>query len=197
MSLFSMGPVLSQMLPPDSFSLHIPPKKGAPFGGTVELVQESGSERVVTQWEISRDGNGRIRMDWDATPPQLQGLGLSVKVAMILDHVAGKRVVLNRHSKTATRSTLEPPPEWNPIFEGRWRSERRELQGLLCVGGRVPTPSGGTEETWASEELGIVVAWKAREMGSSRSFRFLELVKGEVDPALFQIPADYAIVEER
>jgi hypothetical protein len=55
-----------------------------------------------------------------------------------------------------------------------------------------------TTETWCSEELGVMLMRVTQAGGSAQTKteqRLTKIALGEPDPALFQIPPDYRIVE--
>jgi len=60
------------------------------------------------------------------------------------------------------------------------------------------TAATSTSETWCSEELGVMLLQVNETAGPAQTKREMKLTKialGEPDPALFQIPPDYRIVE--
>jgi len=60
------------------------------------------------------------------------------------------------------------------------------------------TAATSTSETWCSEELGVMLLQLNETAGPAQTKREVKLTKialGEPDPALFQIPPDYRIVE--
>ena len=60
------------------------------------------------------------------------------------------------------------------------------------------TAGTSTRETWCSEELGVMLLQVTQVTAPTRTkteIKFTKIVPGEPDPALFQIPPDYRIVE--
>jgi hypothetical protein len=83
----------------------------------------------------------------------------------------------------------------------------RQIEGVLAEGHRntttIPAGAIGNEqpitivsEEWTSPDLGVLVMTDHKDprMGES-SYRLLNIVRGEPDGSLFQVPADYTIKE--
>ena len=71
----------------------------------------------------------------------------------------------------------------------------RPLHALLNGEGAAMT---STSETWCSEELGVMLLQVMQATGPAQTkteMKLTKIVPGEPDPALFQIPPDYRIVE--
>lgn len=85
----------------------------------------------------------------------------------------------------------------------------QDIEGFDAQGVRTTRPSHAllngegtapsfTTETWCSEELGVMLLQLTLPTGSSQTrteHKLIKIVPGEPDPALFQIPPDYRIVE--
>ena len=85
--------------------------------------------------------------------------------------------------------------------------ERKTLEGIVVEGRKntstIPAGQIGNEqaititsEEWRSPDLGVLVMTHHTDprMGES-SYRLTNIVRGEPDPALFQVPAGYTIRE--
>jgi len=71
----------------------------------------------------------------------------------------------------------------------------RPIHALLNGGGTAET---STTETWCSEELGVMLLQVTQAPGpvaTKREMKLTKIVPGEPDPALFQMPPDYRVVE--
>jgi hypothetical protein len=104
-----------------------------------------------------------------------------------------------------------PPPPPLPRGQGDTRNvgplERKTLEGVLVEGRKntstIPAGQIGNEqpititsEEWRSPELNVLVMTHHTDprMGES-SYRLTNVVRGEPDPSLFQVPAGYTIKE--
>jgi len=83
----------------------------------------------------------------------------------------------------------------------------QQIEGVMADGHRTTTtiaagavgndqPITIVSEEWKSPDLGVLVrtSYKDPRSGES-SYRLVNIVRGEPDPSLFQLPADYAIKE--
>ena len=80
-------------------------------------------------------------------------------------------------------------------FDAQGVRTTRPLHALLNGEGTAGT---STNETWCSEELGVMFLHITEPSGPAQTKmeqKLTKIVPGEPDPALFQIPPDYRIVE--
>lgn len=98
-------------------------------------------------------------------------------------------------------------PEWSDPVVADWLGTK-VMEGLTVEGERITrtTPAGavGNDKprvtvsyTWYSPELNVVVYNKRSDpWNGERIVRLTNITRGEPDRALFQVPADYTIVED-
>lgn len=109
------------------------------------------------------------------------------------------------------RTTAPPPPPPPPPGEGDIRNagplERKTMEGIVVEGRKntstIPAGQIGNEqpititsEEWRSPDLNVLVMTHHTDprMGES-SYRLTNIVRGEPDPSLFQVPVGYTIKE--
>ena len=194
--------------------------KGAPYSAEEQYEQvvtaSSGTQTVtVTKGRmLYRDSEGRVRTEREMTP------GGKLKVVEILDPVGQYRWVLDTQHKVAhlvlpappppppkAVETLAtpPPPATPPPAQPKVTIEQldgRILDGVAVVGSRSITvfPDGRTTrgESWYATELKMLVMTKMEYPDQpGQVFRLTNLHVSEPHPALFRVPADYTVVEER
>jgi hypothetical protein len=138
----------------------------------------------------------------------------------IVDPVSGKHIHLNPQQKTATemsfpriqvprlpeKITASPAvrPEPRPNFS-KEKLGGKTIDGVYAEGTRITTvyPAGSqgndrditvVTERWISPELGVEVLVKTSDPRNGESTTEVQnLNRGEPDPGLFQVPADYKI----
>jgi len=144
-------------------------------------------------------------------------------IVEIADPVAGVAYVLDDQNKIAHRSALPaPPPRRMPMAPpvsganapARPDIKREDLgeqniEGVLAHGSRTTTtwpvdsqgndrPLVDTNEMWLSQELGVTVLMKSNSArGGESTTRLTNISRAEPDPALFQPPAGYTVVDEK
>jgi len=162
-----------------------------------EASWEPGPVRGVPG-KLYRDSSGRIRIDYWVEI----GSETFCIFRKIYDPSQNAVFVLNDTKRTTL--VMRHPAGSQPTVIGLMGTFRnlganlkyealgsREIEGLLCQGHRL----GAAAEYWISEELGGIPIL-ATEDGEVR-MRIFDIVLTEPDPAVFVIPADYEIQEER
>ncbi len=150
---------------------------GRPFSATFRAsVKKNGVQRDQTG-RVLRDESGRLRLDLE-----YQGIHVGFSV---LDPVAGLNVMVNDINKAYVESALGTPihcgmPDPN--------SEKRIIEGLECL--RYP-PAPSLEEAWVSPELEFVIRERVRDETHESTWELFDIVRGEPDAGLFQIPPGY------
>jgi hypothetical protein len=110
-------------------------------------------------------------------------------------------------ARTARPPPPPPPPPLSEDLRNEGPLERKTLEGIVVVGRKntstIPAGQIGNEqpititsEEWRSPELNVLVMTHHIDprMGES-SYRLTNIVRGEPDPSLFQVPAGYTIKE--
>ena len=172
-----------------------------------------------THGKLYRDSQGRMRTDTELpVPAEAQAV---VRV-FINDPVQRVTISLNPDLQTATITHFPDPmfvvPRPSiPANTTTQTSEQpkvdtkhedlgtQEIEGVLARGTRttrtIPAGAEGNDqpivvviESWTSQELGTGVLRKSSDprLGTSEH-RLTNIQRGEPDPALFQVPADYKV----
>jgi hypothetical protein len=195
--------------------------KGAPFSGTAvtESVQTLADgtrlSRKMTA-SIWRDGEGRQRREqkMDLVGP-LAAAGDPPTLIFINDVVGGFHYVLNLGDHTARRMPPPrdmPPPPNNRPSDDRVKTEslgRKTIDGIEAEGKRwtvtIPVGEIGNDrpldivsERWESVELQTLIYSRHSDPRFGETiFRLTNITRSEPEKALFEVPADYRVVEEQ
>jgi hypothetical protein len=175
----------------------------------------------TTNASMARDSQGRTR-----TERSFGAIGaLSAergggRTVMIFDPVASKSFVLDAQSRTARSMPIPAArsavPHARPERTERGQASAKTedlgtqvIQGISAQGKRVtraiPAGKEGNEkeidivtETWYSPDLQVVVMSKTSDPRFGEStYQLNAITRAEPDPALFAVPADYAVKEGR
>jgi hypothetical protein len=193
--------------------------EGAPFSADVvsefvEVMPDGAAGRHETHGKMFRDSAGRTRSETELQSP-VSGAE-SRRFVTIVDPVQQLSIVLDRAAQTAGVSHL--PPAGNvklaavqaarPSGAGRTATAGTEdLGGMMMEGFSVtgtrrtrPAEAGAAPdktavtESWFSPELKVeLLAMTRVSRSTTRTTRLTNIVPGEPDPSLFQIPAGYAV----
>ena len=199
------------------------PVTGAPYSGveTTQIQQTLADGNLVSRQEtakVSRDGQGRVRMEQTMTPP---GAESAVTRISIFDPVAGYSHVLNPASQTGQKFLLRTPGANGPAGGERGAGRggpgsmggttqttdlgTQTVNGQAANGTRVTTtiPAGTfgnqqpvvvVRETWVSIALKVPVQIKTSDPRfGTTTMNLTGIVQSEPDPALFQVPANYSV----
>ena len=177
---------------------------------------------TVQHQKFYRDGQGRIRYEMYAHQGAYyqQGSG-ELTSATIEDVVANVRYSLMVRNHTAQRSVVFPQPVQPPTAPRPVTTPVRQTQpepkgtsqslgvqaidGINVEGSRftmtLPVNAQGndapltyTTERWYSSEMGLEILGKINDPRTGETVRrFTNIQRGEPDPSLFQVPADYTI----
>ena len=173
-----------------------------------------------THGKIYRDSQGRMRTDTELRVP---AEAADVVRVFINDPVQRVSISLNPDLHTATITHFPDPAKIAvpraaiPANTTTQTSEQpkvdikhedlgtQEIEGVLARGTRttrtIPSGAEGNDqpivvviESWTSQELGTGVLRKSSDprLGTSEH-RLTNIQRGEPDPALFQVPADYKV----
>jgi hypothetical protein len=199
--------------------------RGAPFSAeaTTEMIQElRDGNRIERQSTvtIARDGTGRVRRE-QALPPIGPVIPDSdVRMITISDPRQRVLYLIDPQRKTVSRATAPSGPPPSPRGD-RGPGDRRlpppqissealgnrQMLGLRIEGTRqtmtIPPgvfgnvgPIDVVTERWYSSELKIVLESRRSDprMGDV-TYRVTQLLRGEPDAALFEIPSGYTTVD--
>lgn len=199
---------------------------GCPFSATVETLRTQtlgDGTRLQTKAKllVYRDSYGRVA--YYAYKP----VGLdepypdSANFIQIWDTVTGFHyILLPEGSHVATRFSLNPPasslqrsaPPTPPQPEPKFTFEElgtQDMLGFLVTGERMTRtyPIGAYHndrpitvviETWRSPELGLIFLRKGSDpRNADGETRITSLQQSEPDPALFKVPADYTVQDQK
>jgi hypothetical protein len=199
---------------------------GAPYSAvevvqTQETLADGNTILHKRQSNVSRDSQGRVRMEETVTPPASSGKQ-PFTVTTILDYVGGHRYVLDSSTMTAYDSPLRAPrtPE-----NSSSASERRggaqaavdrpnvvrttlspqSVNGVLASGIQhtetIPAGAIGnaraiqtTRLTWVSTELKVPVQIKSTDPRfGTTDMELTNIVQSEPSASLFVVPAGYTV----
>jgi hypothetical protein len=196
------------------------PVSGIPL--TVTEIEEHSHKRdddsVAVDYTVTakqyRDSAGRVRIESKIMNPEGKKLrGLTVSIT---DPIAGFQAVLSNDAKTAYRLTIgksfgnarlffadaadgqDLPHQWKVAQED---AESQTIQGYSFKGSRIVTSAEDapnlttTFSQWYSDQLKLFGAIERSGPEKSYTVRIQQLEFGEPDHALFEIPADYRVVD--
>ncbi len=192
--------------------------KGVPYSATAttENVQVLADGTRITNSnaaKLFRDNDGRTRLELtlNVAGPFVV-TGEAPRVIFINDVVAGTRYVLEAQRRLARKlpasdeSPFEPP---KPAAD-QLKTEslgKQVIEGIEAEGRRtsftIPAGQIGNDrpievvsERWESAELNLVVLSKHKDprLGET-TYRLTNINRSEPDKSLFELPADYKIVE--
>jgi hypothetical protein len=198
---------------------------GAPFSATIstettQTLSDGNHIDRTSSGSIARDSQGRTRRDM--TLPAIGGWGASGQAAphvtFINDSVAGARYVLEPDKKVARKMQWRehggrnggPPPPRGPRQENNVTTASlgtQTINGVSAEGTRTTRtiPAGAignasaiviTSERWYSPELQTVVMSKRSDpFQGETTFQLTNIQKQEPEAALFQVPADYTVMQ--
>jgi len=189
------------------------PITGAPYSGvetrqTQQKLSDGNQISHQDQSKVYRDSQGRVRIE-HTTP---QG---DVRIA-IFDPVAGFSYMLDPAKQTAVKRALPPPkqtssdttPPPHHRFPGTTQTEdlgTQTINGLAATGKSetetIPAGAIGndqpivvTREIWTSTALKVPVQIKTSDPRfGTTTMQLTNVVQGEPDPALFQVPSNYTV----
>lgn len=194
--------------------------KGAPYSATavteaVQILADGTRITNKTTATIARDGEGRTRRE-----QMLKIAGPFVvngdlpRLIFINDVVAGLQYVLDARSQTARKqfSPNRQPPGQPPFKPASSKTEalgKQTIEGVEAEGVRstvtIPIGQIGNDrpieivsERWESPELQVVVLSKHKDpqLGET-TYRLTGINRGEPAKSLFEVPANYAVIEDR
>jgi hypothetical protein len=189
---------------------------------TTQAFADGNRIQRTTTGTLSRDGSGRTRRDF--TLPAMGDWAASGKtpphLILINDPVAGADYVLEPDQKTARKFALPPdkfgkgvggiPP---PFAQERQNESTTTSLGTQMVNGvsaqgtrttrTIPAGAIGNDkqiviivERWYSPDLQMNVMIKRSDPRTGDNlFQLTNIVRGEPDASLFQLPADYVVKE--
>ena len=197
--------------------------RGAPFSAeaTTELIQELRDGNRIEQRStvnIVRDSAGRTRREQSLPPIGPVVLDPEVRMITISDPRQQTLYLIDPQRRTVSRSTVPTGPPRPPGDRSGGRAlpppqrsseplGNRQILGLRAEGTRqtmtIPagvfgniSPIQVVTERWYSPELKIVLESRRSDprMGDV-TYRVTQLLRGEPDAALFEIPSGYTTVD--
>jgi hypothetical protein len=198
---------------------------GAPYSGEHVMENDQpladGTHiRHSKSMKVFRDSAGRLRTEWPL--PDVNGRE-PLTLIQISDPVSHSLYVLDTINKVAHRQELrvaaaEAPPVMGPSHRtpgGNGRPEivderlgTRVMEGVEVEGTRHTTirpvgemgndhPMTEVDETWRSPELALIVFHQRTDPRIGEVIeKVIAINRSEPEAALFQVPADYTVVDE-
>jgi len=195
-------------------ALLVLPRPGVPI--SLEQIEErkrkleDGVASAEIKSQVYRDSAGRLRIEAEVRDG-------STRYADLIDPVAGSRVVLLTTEKVGYRIPFPKSDQSRFAFLGlgessqdsshKWGGARTEvvgkrtIQGVEFEGTRIVRTAEGepgltdTSEQWYSDDLKLIGLLTTSGPSGAYSARIQSLQRGEPDPALFTIPAEYRIID--
>ena len=195
----------------------------APFSCDVvqDLVKTTADgARITTQRQthhLYRDSQGRVRREQPI-------FGGARQLVVISDLVSGYEYVLDPDHSAAHRTAVKAAAAKaaREVYEGRLQRVlaapagatkpavlgNRMIDGVYAegLGYTTPIPAGAlgndrplviAQERWVAPDLALCLLDKRTDPREGETtIRMIDIKRAEPDPGLFQIPANYAIVEE-
>lgn len=204
-----------------SISAPLPrPIEGVPFSADVinqhiQVLADGNRIDQETHGKMYRDSQGRTRDEREIAFPT----GEKHEHISIFDPLQRVSISLDPSRKTAQihhfpsappnipRQVPVQPQERPQISHTAEQLGQMTIEGLDAVGTRITrtTPAntvGNAEplvnvtESWRSPELNLVLMTKNSDPQHGETmFKLVNIQRGEPDPALFQIPADYEVTD--
>jgi hypothetical protein len=196
------------------------PVKGAPY--SAQFVTES-TQTLGDGTRISRKSNGAVYRSAEGRTRRETTLaavgpvaveGEPVQMIFINDPVARRHYALDATHHTARKLPLPDkppvPPGPRPESDENVKTEalgRRTIEGVEAEGTRtvinIPTGRVGNDrpleivdERWYSPELQVVVLSSHRDpFAGENVYRLTNITRAEPAASLFEVPADYTVVE--
>ncbi|MDQ1472446.1 MAG: hypothetical protein QOJ99_3926 [Bryobacterales bacterium] len=193
---------------------------GAPYSGvevmqSQEVLADGNTITKKRQASVSRDGQGRVRIEETITPPAASGKQPFTQIT-ILDYVGGNRYLLDSSTMTAHQSPLRIPPARNgnmtpPTGRAggpqivRTTLPAQSVNGLPSTGtSLVETIAAGqignerpiqiTRTVWISNDLKIPVQIRSSDPRfGTTSMDLTNVTQAEPSPSLFMVPAGYTV----
>src|SRR5580704_14346037 len=191
---------------------------------STEILSDGNKIDNKTTGKFARDGSGRTRRE--LTLSSIGGYSTSTnggappRGVVINDPVGSVSYVLNENKKEARKSTLRTPNfrgNGGPTPNARPKSPNvtteslgtQQIGGISAEGTRttrtIPAGQIGNEkpivttvDRWYSPDLRTEVMIKRTDpRGGTTVFQLTNIVRGEPDSSLFQVPSDYAVVSGR
>jgi hypothetical protein len=155
-----------------------------PFWAKTEATREGeGAVGLSSRGSIARDRQGRTRMEF--------GFGQQVFGASISDPVAQKGFLIDVVRRRFHEVEYRPLPA-RSAFDRPADAETRMIERVECFRAAMPPL---VEEAWVSPALQHVVTERAREGGSSFTWRMFDIHLEEPPADLFKIPAGFQQVD--
>ena len=191
----------------------MPSVTGAPYSAdqvqeyTQTLADGTSTTKSGVIGHFFRDSQGRTRMERAYKPAPIW-------LTQIFDPVGGFGYVLDEPNKVAHRMALQPGSAVRPAAtgQGATRPQRtseklgtQTMAGIIAEGTLTTTalpagparnglPTTFTIETWDSGELKLTVLTRS---SNGYTTRLTNLSRVEPDPARFQPPVDYTVVDDK
>src|SRR5579864_4123655 len=146
----------------------------------------ANGQQLSRQGHVYRNSRGVVRED--------SGLG-----AIITDVGAGTVTILVTTTKQA--HVMRMPPDLRAPARQTTRPavepfDKTIIDGHPVTKARSTGPQGERQEVWTATDLGIVTHSTIEAPGFARTRELKNVSVAEPDPAVFQVPSDYEIIQE-
>jgi hypothetical protein len=196
----------------------VTPVEGAPFSATVEIRDDYRyADGTIVPFfainEIARDNEGRIHNEMrKGMPESFTGISEIVEVH-IFDPQTGLNTYYDPQTRIASQRVLPRPPiDLNARLLAVHKPQSEDLgttmlNGIECRGTletyTIPAFSNGeskpvtiTDEFWYSTDLHMnILIHHTVSSGGGKTVTVLQIKREPPDPALFEVPEGYKIVD--
>lgn len=191
-----------------------------------DRVLPDGNRHQEQHGRMARDSKGRMRQEHeipgaganarfvvisDPVQQRIVTLNPGDNTARVIDlSVTGKQPAAGTSTtpqQTPLAAHAQPASQPTPSVKTEDVGEK-EIDGIMVKGTRttITTPAGAignereivaTSETWVSPELDVVVLTTSSDpQYGTTTHKLQNIQRGDPDPALFQVPADYTVQNE-
>jgi hypothetical protein len=149
-------------------------------------------------WKTATSASVKILQDALQSKVQVSGqgdTGFAWKVEAAGEGAGAGRIELRRSgaNSSETHSTEKLGPQ---LIEGVTATGNRNTTTIAAGAVGNEQPITIVSEEWKSPDLGVLVLTSHKDPRSGESsYRLANIVRGDPDPSLFQVPADYTIKE--
>lgn len=190
---------------------------------TVQVLADGTRVQAEVHGKMFRDAEGRTRSETELANPQAGAepkrfitiidpvlrlsyvLNVATKTALVFHLPAASAVPARAMKLAAAAQAAQRSGTGHSATAGEEDLGTNTIEGFLVAGTRRTrsAEAGATKDTtvnvvtqtWFSPDLKVELLSTQVSPSTTRTTRLKNIVSGEPDPALFQVPADYAVQE--
>jgi hypothetical protein len=143
-------------------------------------------QQFTSHGHLYRSQNGKVRQD-SGRGSMITDLNNGTVTLLIAEKKEARVISIPRERRAAPRKDR---PAAAPF-------EEATIEGHRVVKARGKGPRGENQEIWTAKDLGIVTYSKVEAAGLTTTRALHNVAVREPDPSVFQVPADYTIVNQQ